>query len=102
MNGEFDLIARHFAPLAGPEGLGLMDDAAQLAPPLGHDLILTTDANVQGVHFLTDESPDFVARRLLRTNLSDLAAKGARPLGYLLTLALPPEADEAWIAGFAA
>jgi len=102
LNGEFDLIARHFAPLAGPEGLGLLDDAAQLAPPLGHDLILTTDANVQGVHFLTDESPDFVARRLLRTNLSDLAAKGARPLGYLLTLALPPEADEAWIAGFAA
>lgn len=99
--GEFDLIARYFAPLAGPEGLGLKDDAAVLTPPPGQDLVLTADANVAGVHFLPDEAPDIVARRLLRTNLSDLAAKGARPMGYLLTIALPAETDEAWVAGFA-
>jgi len=101
VSGEFDLIARHFAPLAGPEGLGLLDDAAMMRPPPGCDLVLTTDANVVGVHVLTDEAPNVFARRLLRTNLSDLAAKGARPLGYLLTLALPSEADEAWVGDFA-
>ena len=80
MAGEFDLIARYFAPLAGPEGLGLKDDAALLTPPEGEDLVLTADANVVGVHILPDAPADIVARRLLRTNLSDLAAKGARPL----------------------
>lgn len=102
MASEFDLIARYFAPLAGPEGLGLKDDAALMTPDPGQDLVITTDANVAGRHFLPDEAPGVVARRLLRTNLSDLAAKGARPFGYLLTLALPAEADEAWIAAFAA
>lgn len=101
MAGEFDLIARYFAPLAGPEGLGLTDDAAVLTPPAGEDLVLTTDANVESVHFLPDAPPDRIARRLLRTNLSDLAAKGARPLGYLLTLVLPQTADAAWLAAFA-
>ncbi len=100
--GEFDLIARHFAPLAGAGGLGLKDDAAVMSPPEGRDLVLTVDANVAGVHFLADEAPDIVARRLLRTNLSDLAAKGARPEGYLLTLMLGDDADDDWIGGFAA
>ena len=98
---EFDLIERYFAPLAGPEGLGLKDDAAHFTPPAGFDLTLTVDANVAGVHFLAKESPDIVARRLLRTNLSDLAAKGARPVGYLLTLALSEATDEAWVQAFA-
>lgn len=102
MAGEFDLIARYFAPLAGPEGLGLKDDAALLTPPEGEDLVLTADANVVGVHILPDAPADIVARRLLRTNLSDLAAKGARPLGYLLTLALPADIDAAWVEAFAA
>ena len=101
MASEFDLIERYFAPLAGPEGLGLQDDAALIAPDPGQDLVLTTDANVAGRHFLPNEAPGIVARRLLRTNLSDLAAKGARPFGYLLTLALPESVDEAWIAAFA-
>ena len=101
MASEFDLIARYFAPLAGPEGLGLKDDAALLSPPVGKSLVFTTDANVAGVHFLADEAPGVIARRLLRTNLSDLAAKGAVPLGYLLTLALPPNIDEVWISTFA-
>jgi len=99
--GEFDLIARLFAPLAGPEGLGLLDDAALYRPPAGHELVLTTDAHVAGVHFLEDEAPEIAARRTLRTNLSDLAAKGAAPAGYLLTLALPAAADEAWLTRFA-
>lgn len=102
MASEFDLIERYFAPLAGPEGLNLQDDAALITPDPGQDLVLTTDANVAGRHFLPNEAPGIIARRLLRTNLSDLAAKGARPFGYLLTLALPEAVDEAWIAAFAA
>ncbi len=81
--GEFSLIARHFAPLAGPGALGLTDDAAVLTPPPGRELVLSADAMVGGVHFLADDPPDLVARKLLRVNLSDLAAKGATPLGYL-------------------
>ena len=100
--GEFALIARYFRPLAGPAALGLADDAALLTPPPGRDLVLTADAMVAGVHFLPDDPPDLVARKLLRVNLSDLAAKGATPLGYLLTLAAPRATAEAWFAGFAA
>ena len=99
---EFGLIARHFAPLAGPAGLGLLDDAALLVPPAGRDLVLTADAMVGGVHFLPDDPPDLVARKLLRVNLSDLAAKAATPLGYLLTLSAPRGMPATWFAGFAA
>ena len=87
--GEADLIARYFAPLAGPAGLGLRDDAALMRPPPGEDLVLTTDALVAGVHFFADDPPGAIARKALRVNLSDLAAKAARPLGFLLALALP-------------
>jgi thiamine-monophosphate kinase len=100
--GEFARIARYFAPLAGPGALGLLDDAAVIDPPPGRQLVLTTDALVAGVHFLPGDSADLVARKLLRVNLSDLAAMGATPLGYLMTTALPPECGEAWLAGFAA
>lgn len=100
--GEFDLIARYFRPLAGPEGLGLADDAALLRPPAGRDLVLSLDTMVGGVHFLPEDPPDTIARKLLRVNLSDLAAKGARPLGYLLALSLPRATEEGWIADFAA
>ena len=99
---EFGLIARHFAPLAGPGGLGLSDDAALLAPPPGRDLVLTVDAMVGGIHFLPDDPADLVARKLLRVNLSDLAAKGAAPLGYLLTVSVPRGTPDSWFAGFAA
>ena len=98
---EFQRIARHFAPLAGEGALGLTDDAAVLASIPGQ-LVLSADAMVEGVHFPAGEAPDLVARKLLRTNLSDLAAMGARPLGYLLTIAVPRTTDEAWFAGFAA
>jgi len=100
--GEDELIARFFAPLAGPAGLGLKDDAALLVPPPGADLVLTTDALVAGVHFFGDDRPDLIARKALRVNLSDLAAKGARPLGFLLSLALPEDWRTEWLAAFAA
>ena len=87
--GEADLIARYFAPLAGPAGLGLRDDAALMRLAPGEDLVLTTDALVAGVHFFDDDPPGAIARKALRVNLSDLAAKAARPLGFLLTIALP-------------
>jgi thiamine-monophosphate kinase len=99
---EFALIARHFRPLAGPGALDLGDDAALLTPPPGRDLVLTVDAMVAGVHFLPDDPADLVGRKLLRVNLSDLAAKGAVPLGYLMTVSAPVGTPDTWFAGFAA
>jgi thiamine-monophosphate kinase len=99
---EFALIGRHFRPLAGPGALDLRDDAAVLAPPPGRELVLTCDAMVGGVHFLPEDPPDLVGRKLLRVNLSDLAAKGATPLGYLMTVSTPPSTPDDWFAGFAA
>lgn len=99
-SGEDDLIARYFKPLATtPGALGLTDDAAILQAG-GDDVVVTTDAIVAGVHFLPDDPPDTVARKALRVNLSDLAAKGAEPVGFVLTLALR-EVSEAWLAPFA-
>jgi thiamine-monophosphate kinase len=99
---EFSLIARHFRPLAGPGSLDLTDDAAVFTPPPNRDLVIAADAMVAGVHFLPDDSPDLVARKLLRTNLSDLAAMGADPLGYLMTVSVPTATPDAWFASFAA
>ncbi len=99
---EFALIARHFRPLAGPGALDLQDDAAVLAPPPNRELVLTCDAMVAGVHFLPDDPPDLVGRKLLRVNLSDLAAKGATPIGYLMTVSTPRDTPDAWFAGFVA
>jgi thiamine-monophosphate kinase len=101
-SGEDRLIARYFEPIARhPGAFALADDAAAIAPPPGCDLVLKTDGIVGGVHFFPDDPPDTVARKALRVNLSDLAAKGARPLGFLLTLALPAEIGDAWLAPFA-
>ncbi|HEY6431702.1 MAG TPA: thiamine-phosphate kinase [Acetobacteraceae bacterium] len=99
---EFALIARHFRPLAGPGALNLTDDAAVIAPPPGRELVLTVDAMVETVHFLPDDPPDLVARKLLRVNLSDLAAKGAAPLGYLLTVSARRGTPDEWFGRFAA
>jgi thiamine-monophosphate kinase len=79
----------------------LLDDAAVIAPPPGHELVAKTDAIVGGVHFLHDDPPDLIARKALRANLSDLAAKGAVPRAYMLDLMLPKTVNEEWIAGFA-
>jgi thiamine-monophosphate kinase len=97
------MIARHFKPLAtAPGAFGLVDDAAVITPPAGHDLVLKADAIVGGTHFFPDDPPGAIARKALRVNLSDLAAKGATPLGHLLSLALPTGIDDDWLAEFAA
>src|SRR6195952_5283169 len=99
-SGEDSLIARYFRPLAtDPGAYDLTDDAAILKPS-ADELVVTTDAIVEGVHFLPGDPPDTVARKALRVNLSDLAAKGAEPAGFVLTLALR-EASDAWLAPFA-
>ena len=99
---EFALIARHFRPLAGEGALDLGDDAALLTPPAGQQLVLAADALVAGVHFLPDDPPGMIARKLLRVNLSDLAAMGAAPLGYLMTTAFTRGTADSWIAAFVA
>jgi thiamine-monophosphate kinase len=99
--GEFDLIARHFAPWSAPGALSLLDDAAFFAPPAGHDLVLTKDMLVAGVHFFADDPARLIAMKSLRVNLSDLAAKGADPVGFLLGLVLPNTIDEVWLKDFA-
>lgn len=98
---EDSLIARFFAPIAGPGGLGLRDDAALIVPPPGHDLVVTADALVAGGHFFAEDAPGSVARKALRVNLSDLAAKGAEPLGFTLALALPAGWTADWLEAFA-
>jgi thiamine-monophosphate kinase len=105
---EFEIIARFFAPLAlaAPGALGLSDDAALVAVEPGRQLVVTLDTIVAGVHFLADDPADSVACKLLSVNLSDLAAMGARPLAYLLSVGLPSTWDdatiEAWLSAFAA
>jgi thiamine-monophosphate kinase len=99
--GEFEIIARYFAPIAAPQALGLRDDAAFIAPPPGEDLVVTKDMLVEAVHFFAEDPPATIGAKALRVNLSDLAAKGAKPLGFLLGLALPSTVTEEWIAGFA-
>ncbi|MGC1465889.1 MAG: thiamine-phosphate kinase [Pseudolabrys sp.] len=101
-SGEDRLIARFFEPIAtSPGALGLSDDAAVLKPPAGCDLVLTADAIVGGIHFFNDDEARAVAQKSLRVNLSDLAAKGAKPLGFLLSLALPENSGEDWLTSFA-
>lgn len=97
---EDELIARLFAPLAGPAALGLADDAA-LLPPSSTPTVATADMLVAGVHFFPDDPPALIAKKALRTNLSDLAAKAAEPSGFLLSLALPPGWTNDWLASFA-
>jgi thiamine-monophosphate kinase len=99
--GEFELIGRYFAPLAGPGSLSLTDDAALFDPRPGWSVVATVDAVIAGVDFLPDDPPDLVARKAVRVNLSDLAAMGAEPFGYLLGMALPASTGETWIATFA-
>ncbi len=101
-SAEDDLIHRHFRPLAtDPGAFGLADDAAILRPSPGCDIVLKTDPIISGVHFFADETPEAVAKKALRVNLSDLAAKGATPAGFLMALALPQNTSEDWLARFA-
>jgi thiamine-monophosphate kinase len=99
--GEFGRISAFFAPLAGLGALGLTDDAALLECPPGYRLVVTVDQLVEGVHFLSEDPPDLVGKKLMRRNLSDLAAMGATPRHYLLTSALPSSRDDDWVRRFA-
>ena len=103
-DSEDAIIGGYWAPLA--EGFagafGLKDDCALIAPPAGCDLVVTTDAVVAGVHFFPDEDPGAVAWKALAVNVSDLVAKGAEPLAYLMTVAFPAAPERAWLADFTA
>jgi thiamine-monophosphate kinase len=102
-SAEDRLIAKYFRPLAThPGALGLIDDAALATVPPGHELVLKTDGVIESVHFFPDDPPDTVARKALRINLSDLAAKGAKPLGFLLSVALRRDVAEPWLKKFTA
>lgn len=100
--GEFDRIARYFTPLAAgfPGALGLTDDAAVLNPDPGCELVVSTDAQVEGIHFLVDADPALVAAKILRCSVSDLAAMGAEPLAYTLATFWTAAIDSVWLARF--
>ena len=101
-SSEFELIAEFFAPLAtSPGAFGLKDDVALVPARPGHDLVVTTDTIVAGVDFFANDPPDSIARKALRVNLSDLAAKGAEPFGYLMSLMLPRETGRPFLGDFA-
>jgi thiamine-monophosphate kinase len=97
---EDELISKLFSPIAGPEALGLADDAALMAVR-DKPLVLTTDMLVAGVHFFAQDPPELIAKKALRVNLSDLAAKGAVPQGFLLSIALPMDWSNDWLESFA-
>src|SRR6202163_4216292 len=99
-SGEDSLIARYFRPIATDPGAFRLGDDAAILKASGDDIVVTSGAIVEGVHFLADDPPDTIARKALRVNLSDLAAKGATPAGFVLTLALR-SADDAWLTPFA-
>ncbi len=99
-SGEDSLIARYFRPLASDPGAFDLNDDAAILKSHGEEIVVTTDAVIEGVHFLPDDPPDTIACKALRVNLSDLAAKGATPAGFVLTLALRT-AEEAWLTPFA-
>jgi thiamine-monophosphate kinase len=100
--GEFDFIARYLRPLAAgqPGALNLADDAALLEPAPGMQLVVAKDALVENVHFLSHDPAEQIAQKLLRVNLSDLAAMGAAPIGYLLAFARPKVVPPEWLARF--
>jgi thiamine-monophosphate kinase len=105
--GEFELIRRFFRgsalERAGDHAaitLGIGDDAALLRPYPEHQLVVSTDTLVEGVHFPSPCDPADLAYRALAVAVSDIAAMAARPLGFTLALTLP-EVDEAWMQAFA-
>ena len=102
LQNEFERIKSYFAPLAESfaGALSLKDDAAILSMEVGRELVVTTDTVVEGVHYIGDESPDFIARKLLRVSLSDLAAMGAEPFAYTLNIALPYGTPDTWLEAF--
>jgi len=104
IGGEEAIIQGFLAPLAAgfPGAFGLQDDCALITPAPGTELVLKTDPVAEGVHFLTDDAPEDIAWKALAVNVSDLAAKAARPIGYLMALSFPQAPTGAWLARFAA
>ena len=98
---ELSIIDRFFRPLAGEGAFELRDDAGRIIVPADQELVVTTDMVACGVHFLPGDPAETVAQKALRVNISDLAAKGAKPLAYTLSLGLPASIDEEWLARFA-
>lgn len=98
---EFSLIKKYFAPFASKGALNLSDDAAEIIPSVGKSLVITQDAIAEGIHFFADDAPNLIAKKALRVNLSDLAAKGATPKYISLALGLANSWDEDWVAHFA-
>ncbi|TPW35639.1 thiamine-phosphate kinase [Oecophyllibacter saccharovorans] len=103
MMGEFDFIGRHFRPLSGEGAYDLRNDGAILRPASGHELVVSSDTMVENRHFLPGDPPETVGQKLLRCNLSDLAAMGAKPVGYTLNVTLDPQGPygEKWFSEFA-
>ncbi|MGJ3264059.1 MAG: thiamine-phosphate kinase [Salinarimonas sp.] len=99
---EDALIVRYFRPLAGEGAFELRDDAGRIVPSAGAELVVTLDTLVAGVHFFPDDPPGAIGRKALGVNVSDLAAKGARPSGFLLSAALPQDVTPRWLGQFAA
>ncbi len=100
MLGEFDIIKRFFAPLCGPEALELIDDAALIRPPVGYDMVVTTDTLIEGVHFRPQDPVDLIAHKALAVSVSDCVAKSAKPAHYFLSLSLPDGICDQWLAEF--
>ena len=102
MAGEFDFIARNFRPLAGPGAFELRNDGAVLSSLPGEEFAISTDTMVEGVHFLPNDPPGTIGRKLLRCNLSDLAAMGAKPHAYTLNVTIPRNGrySESWFDAF--
>ncbi len=102
-DAEGAIIATYFAPLAAraPGAFGLVDDCAALTPTPGHDLVLKTDPIREGVHFPADADAADIAWKAVAVNVSDLVAKGARPVGYLMALSFPDAPTARWFKRFA-
>ena len=99
---EFEIIKSYFRPLTEnfPSSLGLLDDAAILPADPGYDLVITNDVTIAGIHFFENDPADLIAKKCIRVNLSDLAAMGAKPLIYLMALALPKPVNHNWLKLF--
>ena len=98
---EFGLIESYFAPLSAKGAFNLKDDAALIATNPDEELVITQDAVAEGIHFFADDPADVIAQKALRVNLSDLVAKGAKPVSFSLALGIGNNTDENWIADFA-
>ena len=97
---EFDYIEKYFKPLTNHIAMDLKDDAAIYKQKLNHDLIISTDTIVEGIHFYGHENPEDIAKKSLRVNLSDMAAMGVKPIFYNLSVSIPKNIANLFIPKF--